>query len=131
MTDKIFSLRIALTDKNHGNKTLVVTAFDADQTVSEYGHRKIDLTATLYETTETGNRLATRVFALGNTWCAVNSSTELDSDSAKELVLSTVAMKPGDTDEDYFAHYTPAQLAFAREYGELLSCIASDRFGEP
>ena len=39
-------------------------------------------------------------------------------------------MKPGDTDSEYFEHYTPEQLAFAEQYGETVDCYAMDRFGE-
>ena len=54
----------------------------------------------------------------------------IDSDDAKELVLSLFALKPGDTDADFFAHYTPEQLAFVERWGETISMIALDRYGE-
>ncbi len=37
-------------------------------------------------------------------------------------------MKPGDTDSDYFANYTSAQLAFASTYGDELSMTAEERY---
>ena len=54
----------------------------------------------------------------------------LDSDYAKAAVLSLFALKPGDTDEDFFEHYTPEQLDFCERYGEALSLEALNRYGE-
>lgn len=59
------------------------------------------------------------------------AGTCLDGIEAKEGVLSLVAMKPGDTDEEYFADYTEEQLAFAKEYGEALSCEREARYCNP
>lgn len=49
-----------------------------------------------------------------------------DSDEALGALLSFLALKPGDTDREYFDDYTPAQLAFAEEHGESLSMMADD-----
>lgn len=70
------------------------------------------------------------VFPLGQLYCGVNEWTDLDSDAAKRLVLELVAMKPGDTDSDYFKYYTDEQRIFAAKYGELISMTAEDRFPE-
>lgn len=40
------------------------------------------------------------------------------------------ALKPGDTDSDFFADYTPEQLDWVTANGEELSLIALDRYGE-
>lgn len=42
-------------------------------------------------------------------------------DSAVEGVMGFLTLRLGDTDDDYFANYTPAQLAFAAEHAEALS----------
>lgn len=128
--DALFRMRVGLTNKAYGNKTLAITAYDANEVTSRFGHQRIDVEATLYETDANGKRHARKVWKRGETWCAVNSSTSIDSDDAKELVLSTLAMKPGDTDSDYFVSYTEEQLSFASQYGETLRCMAYDRFGE-
>lgn len=54
----------------------------------------------------------------------------IDGRSARELVLSLFCMKPGDTDSEFFAHYTTEQLAFAETYGEELDTVRYARFPE-
>lgn len=73
------------------------------------------------------------VFAKGHLYAGVSiyAGHAIDSDAAKELAMSLVAMKPGDTDKEYFTGYTAKQLAFAEQHGEWLSYIAAERYGEP
>ena len=66
------------------------------------------------------------IFPKGQLYCALHGTS--DGPKAKELVMSLVAMQAGDT--DYFAGYTPAQLAWAATYGEAMACEASRRYGE-
>lgn len=48
----------------------------------------------------------------------------VDSDETVAALLSFLALRPGDTDKEYFDSYTPAQLEFAYAEGEQLSiCI--------
>ena len=54
----------------------------------------------------------------------------IDSDASVEGVMSFLTLRPGDTDRDYFADYTPEQLAYCAEHAEALSCYIVDRFGE-
>lgn len=68
------------------------------------------------------------IFPRGATWCATPGC--IDDAEAKALVMSLVAMKPGDTDPDYFASHTPAQLEWAAANGESLSCEAETRYGQ-
>ena len=68
------------------------------------------------------------IFARGDTWCGVAAHVPLDGIEARALVMSLVAMRPGDTDSDYFASYTPAQLEFAETYGEALGCVRESRY---
>lgn len=68
------------------------------------------------------------VFPRGSTWCGMPAGSTIDGNEAKELVASLFAMKPGDTDEEYFANYTPEQLAWAETFGEELSMLAQDRY---
>jgi hypothetical protein len=50
-----------------------------------------------------------------------------DSDNALRALLGFLTLRPGDTAAEYFADYTPAQLAFARSDAcQLLAFIYSD-----
>ena len=112
--DYLFGLRVKFHDG-----TLTVRAYDANRT-SGYGHSYIDI-----EVKWNGRVL----FKRGDTNCGVNAWTSIDGKEARELVLSTLAMKPGDTDPGYFDNYTPEQLEWASSHGEELSMIAEDRYG--
>ena len=64
------------------------------------------------------------IFPRGQLYCgaaALGERDAQDSDVAKELVMSLVGMKPGDTDRDYFADYTAEQLAWAEAHGEAIN----------
>lgn len=69
------------------------------------------------------------VFPKGQLTCAVHGTS--DGIEAKELVMALVAMRPGDTDADYFADYTPEQLAWVTEHGEALSMEREARYCDP
>jgi hypothetical protein len=72
------------------------------------------------------------VFDVGTLWFRGPAYNPWPSDSkqSKRTAIECVAMKPGDTDREYFDGYTEAQLQFAEKYGEYLSMIAIDRYGE-
>lgn len=53
-----------------------------------------------------------------------------DSDSAVAALMGFLTLRPGDTDEDYFAKYTDSQLGFAYSHAERLACEVENRFGE-
>ncbi len=55
-----------------------------------------------------------------------------DSNETLRSLMTFLTLRPGDTDADYFADYTPEQLAFADEHAEALG-IEADRVlgGEP
>ncbi len=129
MSDHLFTLRVGLTNKAHGNASVAIHAYDANHTDRQTGHMRIDATLILYETVN-GKRKARVIFPRGATYCAVSRWTAIDSEAAKSLVMSLFAMKPGDTDSEYFDSYTPEQLDFAKTYGETLSYIREDRYGE-
>ncbi len=119
-----FRLRVKLSTRI----TLVVTAWDDGPRDS---HQRIDVEAALlWDDGVHKRKQRTVIFAKGDTYCGLPCGKCTDSDDAKELVLSLLAMKPGDTDEDYFASYTPEQLEFATSYGDELSLVALDRYGE-
>ena len=54
----------------------------------------------------------------------------IDSDDAVASLLCFLTLRPGDTDSDYFASYTPDQITFTERHAEALSIAAFDRFGE-
>lgn len=70
------------------------------------------------------------IFPRGTLW--INTpragTWSLDGDEAREAVLSCVEMRPGDTDEKYFANYTAEQRAWAAHNGEALSCAREWRY---
>ncbi len=50
-----------------------------------------------------------------------------DSDDALRALLGFLTLRPGDTDREYFADYTAAQLAFATsDTAQLLAFVYSD-----
>lgn len=48
----------------------------------------------------------------------------IDSDAATRGILVFLALRPGDTDPEYFARYTAAQHAFADTHAEAVSMYA-------
>ena len=50
-----------------------------------------------------------------------------DSDESLRALLSFLTMRPGDTDKEYFANYTPTQLEFAQTF----ECEALGSYTEP
>ncbi len=52
-----------------------------------------------------------------------------DGDDAMRAAITAVAMKPGDTDAEFFAEYTPEALAFVTDHGESMAMVAYDRYG--
>jgi hypothetical protein len=133
--DTLFRMRVDLgesrLERAMAAPTLAIQAYDANRTDPHTGHQYIDVRARLYYTDDaSGKRRYRTIFKRGATWCGVNRWTSLDGKEARELVLSLLSMKPGDTDPEYFASYTPAQLAFASRYGEELDMVRMDRFGD-
>lgn len=98
---------------------VVVYAYESTRARSQHGHTYIDTVVRLNGDT---------VFKHGDTYCGIPAGTTIDGISAKEAVLSLIAMKPGDTDESYFEHYSAEQLAFAESLGEELSMIREWRY---
>lgn len=66
------------------------------------------------------------IFPKGSLYCAQHGAS--DGIEARENTLSLVAIKPGDTDEEYFSDYTPEQLAWCEKYGEELSMMRELRY---
>lgn len=66
----------------------------------------------------------------GDDFCSSPLHAE-DSDNTVRALLAFLTLRPGDTDPDYFADYTPAQHAFASGDAEELSMYADERNTEP
>lgn len=62
--------------------------------------------------------------------CSVRMREAVDSDEAVASVLSWLTLRPGDTDADWFANYTPGQMDFANAHAEALAMESINRFGE-
>ena len=59
--------------------------------------------------------------------CGIAPHAAIDSDDALEQVLGWCVLKPGDTDADFFADYTPDQIAFAESAAcEMLALAVYD-----
>jgi hypothetical protein len=54
----------------------------------------------------------------------------IDSDETLAGIMGFLTLRPGDTDDDYFANYTPEQLAYCSKYAEYLSSEVENRFGQ-
>ena len=111
--DKLFTLKI-----NVGkDPVIVIHAFEGEW--QSGNHTKIDVEV------RQGGKV---VFPRGTLYCGIPGHSSIDGNYAKEAVLSLVAMKPGDTDREYFADYTPEQLEWAERYGDDLSAIGQLRY---
>lgn len=102
--NRVFTLRVR-TRRN--GPMIVIHAFD--DAISPGSHWRIDVEV---------RRNGQIVFPRGQLYCGLPKGHCTDSIHAKELVMSLVGMKPGDTDSDYFADYTEEQLAFVDAYAE-------------
>lgn len=54
----------------------------------------------------------------------------IDSDAAIETLMNFLTLRPGDTDPEYFEHYTDEQHDYCAQHAESLSMVVMDRFGE-
>lgn len=54
----------------------------------------------------------------------------IDSDDMVRSLMGFLTLRPGDTDADYFAAYTPEQIAFCDHHAEALAMEVYARFGE-
>lgn len=120
----LFELRV----KPWANEpTIIIRAFDANE--NEPGYWGVAAARIDVEVRQGGQV----VFPRGSLWIGTPRAGHwsLDGDEAREAVLACVAMRLGDTDADYFDHYTPTQLDWASRNGEALSCARDYRFCDP
>jgi hypothetical protein len=112
MSDTLFVMRVRLS-----GGTAIIRVWDAGR--QEPNHTRLDCELRW-------NGVA--VFPRGAAWCGVAGQHSIDGNAARSLVLSLFAMRPGDTDAEYFDSYTPEQLAWATEHGEELSWESQARY---
>lgn len=115
-TDYLFRLQYHV-----GGGVCTITAWEGG--FQEPNHTRIDVEMR-WTSRRKGKTIV--VFPRGATYCATPGC--IDDNSAKELVTATIAMKPGDTNDEFFESYTPEQLAWVTRYGEELSCESQARY---
>ncbi len=78
--------------------------------------------------TKWGKPLTTVLFE-GEDFCCAPSYA-IDGDQCIASLMGFLTLRPGDTDREYFADYTPEQLEYCSHHAESLSCEVMNRFGE-
>ena len=122
MTDPAFLFELRVPGQYQGDKTIIIRAWEGEPFACGPNHTRLDCEL------RQGGKI---IFPRGATWCGIPGHQTIDGPMARETVLSLFAMKPGDTDRDYFSAYTPEQLEWAVANGEHLSMVAEDRYGAP
>lgn len=110
--EKLFTMRVKLS-----GGLLIVDAYE--RCFMRPNHTRIDIVARFKGKT-----------VFDNLYIGAPGHWSIDGKETKRAVLGCLAMKPGDTDRDYFDSYSPEQLAWAEEYGEELSMIVYARYGK-
>ncbi len=113
--DLLFTLRVSLF---RDEAAIMIRAYDGKHT-GRYGHSRVEI-----EVRQAGKV----IFPRGSLYVGIPFHASIDGLSAKEAVMACVAMKPGDTDAEYFADYSPAQLEWAKKHGESLDCERMFRY---
>ena len=54
----------------------------------------------------------------------------VDSDETVKALMGFLTLRPGDTDREYFASYTPEQLEYCAQHAEALDAEVRFRFGD-
>jgi hypothetical protein len=54
----------------------------------------------------------------------------IDSDETVRTLMTFLTLRPGDTDADYFADYTPEQREYCLQHAEALAYEVARRFGD-
>lgn len=90
---------------------------------SNKGHHRLRYELRQHDAGKTAVIFSGSDFGCSPMWC-------IDSDESIAAILGFLTLRPGDTDAEYFADYTPEQIAFCDQHAESLSCEAMNRFGE-
>jgi hypothetical protein len=108
--DAAFTLRVKTTNES-GAPVIVVRAYDNNARLHG-SHSRVDIEV------RQGGKV---IFPLGQLYVGIPGGHSTDGTYAMNAVLDCVAMKPGDTDAEYFIDYTIAQLDWAREHSDSLN----------
>jgi hypothetical protein len=85
-----------------------------------------------------GYTLSVKETGRGHSWAVLFAGEDfgcsplhaVDSDESCRSLMAFLTLRPGDTDREYFAGYTPEQLEFCSAHAEALACEVSRRFGD-
>lgn len=124
--EKLRTVRLSPYRKGMG-PTFTLTTFDTGRTQTNVGTRPTHYTLG-YELRMHENGRTVVLFKGEDYGCPMHSV--VDSDECVRGILGFLTLRPGDTDADYFAAYTPDQLAYCAAHAEALSCEVYSRFGE-
>jgi hypothetical protein len=79
-----------------------------------------------HPTNPTGRTVTTVLFTGEDMYCS--PMIAIDSDESVNSLMGFLTLKPGDTDDEHFANYTPEQMEFAESYAEYLGFEVYCRF---
>lgn len=102
--------------------SFTLTMYDTHRR-ADYGKSVLGYRLTMRENGKTSTLFAGEDYFPGACTC-------VDSDACVRGLLAFLTLCPDDTDADYFASYTPAQLDYCAKYAEELYSAAMARFGE-
>ena len=114
----LFTLNVRVWTGDQGERPVIIHAFDSNRDMGS-NHFPIEV-----EVRHCGKV----IFPRGQLCCGVTANHSTDGRHARELVMSLVAMKPGDTDSEYFADYTFGQLEWVEKYADALTMARLDRY---
>ena len=121
MRDKIRTVHFRPYRKGMG-PSFTLTVFDTGQTIMQ-GKARLAYTLAMSE-----NRHRTIIFEGDDFGCSPMHA--IDSDAAVSGLMGFLTLRPGDTDAEYFEHYTEAQRRYCDQYAETLACEVMTRFEE-
>ena len=104
-----FSLRA----KSHDGKSIVIKAVEVVKDFRTHVRLNIEVKVD-------GKVL----FPMGELFVGLPFTQAVNGNFAKKLVVSAVAIRPEDTDADYFENYTPEQVAFVEANADMLTMKA-------
>jgi hypothetical protein len=113
----LFTLKVKLGQ----GRVAIIRAHEGPATRGNQTHTMVDL-----ELRYEGKTL----FPLGVIYIGIPGHRSIDGDYTRAAALRAFALKPGDTDREFFDGYTTEQLEFVTHYGEAISMEADRRFGE-
>lgn len=119
--NKIRSVRFTPYRKGYG-PTFTLTLFDTGRSDAMGKH------ILGYRLTQTEKGKRTTLFDGADFACSPLHC--IDSDETIASLMCFLTLRERDTDAEYFADYTPEQLAYSENHAESLGCEVSNRFGE-